>query len=544
MKFALAISLIISAAAITVCAQDRADLILLNGRIFTSDSSRPQVEALAVRGERIQAVGNNEEIRKLAGEKTRVIDLSGKTVVPGFNDAHAHFAPTLEGIDLTFKTHEPSWAETRGEIERAVASAPKGKWIFGTVGEAVINDASADRAAIDRIAPNNPVLLSTYFGHGAIANSRGFEVLKVSEAASDPMGGRFERDEKKRLTGRMFEYAAWNLGRILSEEGTDEQLIEDIRKYAAAAASLGITSTQMMPGTSTERFVRILTKAGLPIRVRAIAFSTTTVDARDMRDVRSLAGSKKPSANVSVGGIKWILDGTPLERGAAMSTAYLDRPGAKGHMNFNVAEVERMVRESLDLNQQLLIHAVGDRAVETLLNAMEKVGSERKVDWPSKRVRIEHGEGVAGGLIARSAKLGVIVVQNPSHFTVVNEIHARWGKDTKFSPQRSLIDGGVKYAIGSDGPINPFLNVMLASIHPVRPTEAITREEAVRAYTSGSAYAESAEHEKGMLKPGMLADLAVLSQDIFSVPTNALPATTSVMTIVGGRVVHDAKVIR
>jgi Predicted metal-dependent hydrolase with the TIM-barrel fold len=175
---------------------------------------------------------------------------------------------------------------------------------------------------------------------------------------------------------------------------------------------------------------------------------------------------------------------------------------------------------------------------------MEKVGAERKVDWPSKRVRIEHGEGVAGELVERCKKLGIIVVQNPSHFTVVNEIYTRWGKDTKFSSQRSLITAGVRYALGSDGPVNPFLNIMFAVIHPARPAEAITREEAVRAYTYGSSFAEFSETRKGMLKPGMLADLAVLSQDIFAIPVESLPATESVLTMVGGRVVHDSNVIK
>lgn len=544
MRFGFAIFLVICAAMMRLAAQAPADLILLNGKIFTSDPSRPSVAALAIRGTRIQATGDNDEIRKLAGETTRIIDLGGRTVVAGFNDAHAHFGPTFQGIDLEFKTQEPSWAETQAAIEKAVATGPKGKWIFGTVGETVINDYSANRSALDRIAQNNPVLLSTYFGHGAIINSRGLEVFQISDSIKDPMGGRFERDEKtKKLTGRMFEYAAWNLDRILAEQGTDEQLIADLQKRASYAASLGITSMQIMPSISTERFVRIATKAQLPIRIRTIAFSTTTANGRELTDVRSLAKLKPASANVSVSGIKWILDGTPIERGAAMRTPYLDRPNSKGFLNFNEAEVEKIVRESLDLDQPLLVHAVGDRAVETLLNAMEKVGAERNVDWPSKRVRIEHGEGVSGELIARTKKLGMIVVQNPSHFTVVSEIYSRWGKDTKFSSQRSLIDAGVKYALGSDGPINPSLNVMFAAIHPARPTEAITREDAVRAYTSGSAYAEFAETERGMLRPGMLADLAVLSQDIFNVPPDALPATVSVLTIVGGRVVHETKII-
>ena len=545
MRYAFALFFIIYAAILPLAAQPRADLIFLNGKIFTSDPSRSNATALAIRGGLIQAVGDDNVVRKLAGQNTRIIDLGGRTVVPGFNDAHAHFGPMFQGIDLEFNTHEPTWAQTQAAIEKAVANAPKGKWIFGAVGGTVINDPSANRATLDRIAPENPVLLNAYFGHGSIINSRGLEVFKISDSMKDPAGGRFERGEKTRkLTGRMFEYPAWNLHRILVEQGTDEQLTAELQKQASYAASLGITTMQLMPGFSTGRFVRILNGAKLPVRVRAISFPGTTANGRDLGDVRSLATSKPTSQNISVSGIKWILDGTPIERGAAMRTAYLDTPGSTGHLNFSVSEIEKIVRESIEADQQLLLHAVGDLAVEAALDAMDKVGAERKIHWPSKRVRIEHGEGVTGDLVERARKLGVIVVQNPSHFTVVEEIHTRWGRETKFSSQRSLINSGVRYAIGSDGPMNPFLNIMFAATHPARPGEAITREEAVRAYTSGSAYAEFAESRKGMLRAGMLADLAVLSQDIFIVPLGALPGTTSVLTIVGGHIVHDANVLK
>ena len=540
MKLAFAICVIISATFLSLAAQEPAELILINGKVFTSDLANPYADAVAIRGDRILALGTSAEVRKLAAPATRIIDLGGRTVVPGFNDAHAHFGPTFQGFDLQFKSQEPTWGEASAAIALAVAAAPKGQWIFGAVGESVINDARAARSALDLIAPDHPVFLSTFFGHGAIVNSRGLAALKISEGVSDPMGGRFERDAKtNKLTGRVFEYAVWNLGRILTDEGTDAQLTGTLQSLAAEAASHGITSMQIMPSISIERFVRILNNARLPIRVRAMAFSTTTKSGRDLRDVRSLATSKPAAPNVSASGIKWIIDGTPLERGAAMSTPYLDKPDTKGRLNFSVAEIEKFVRQSIDLEQPLLVHAVGDLAVETLIDAMEKIGAERKIDWPSRRVRIEHAEGLTEKLIPRAKKLGIVVVQNPSHFTVVNEMNARLGKDTKLGLQRSLIDGGIMYALGSDGPINPFLNIMFAVIDPTRPDQAITREQAVRSYTYGSAYAEFAEAKKGMLRPGMLADLAVLSQDIFNVPTNALPGTTSVMTIVGGRIVHD-----
>jgi predicted amidohydrolase YtcJ len=165
------------------------------------------------------------------------------------------------------------------------------------------------------------------------------------------------------------------------------------------------------------------------------------------------------------------------------------------------------------------------------------------VDWTGKRVRIEHGDGVVGDLMPRARRLGAVVVQNPTHFSLAGLIAERFGSDTPFYPLRSLLETGIPLAIGSDGPMNPYLNLMFAALHPVHPAEALTREQAVTAYTRGSAFAEFEEGEKGTISVGKLADIAVPSQDIFAVPLDALPATESVLTLVGGKIVYDAGVL-
>jgi predicted amidohydrolase YtcJ len=247
---------------------------------------------------------------------------------------------------------------------------------------------------------------------------------------------------------------------------------------------------------------------------------------------------------ITVSGTKWVLDGTPIERSAAMRKSYADRPEISGDMNFPEPEMESMLREALKNNDQLLVHIVGDRTTETFLKAMEATGG--KDVCSTRRVRVEHGEGILPEMVGRAKELGVVVVQNPTHLALRGLMMQRFGPERidQLQPLRSLLDAGIPVALGSDGPFNPYLNIMLASVYPGKPQEAMTRQQAVIAYTLTAAYAEFAEKEKGSLDPGKLADLAVLSQDIFEVPSEALPGTESVLTVVGGKIVYDAKVLR
>lgn len=519
-----------------------ADLILFNGKIFTSDSAKPSVEAVAVGGERIVAVGTNKQIEKLAAAKTRKIDLQGRVVLPGFNDAHFHFTPDPRGYNLPLKTLEPSWEETATAIEAAVKKSRAGAWIFGTVGSNVVLNEQITRFSLDKIAPNNPVLLRAYYGHGYIANSKALPLLEINEEEPDPAGGYFERVANSgKINGRFWEYAEWKPSRILANRVSDADAILELKKMADEAVGFGITSMQIMSSMPVDRFARLLVRARLPIRVRAISFPLTDAKGRDTLEIRQLSKLRFPNSNVTASGIKWILDGTPIERGAALRKDYNDKQGWRGKLNFPESEIEKMIKESLQLNEPLLLHCVGDKACEAVFDRMEKIGGG-KIDWKQKRVRIEHGEGIVDDLLIRAKKLGVVVVQNPTHFADGELGRVRWGGGK--SRIRSIISAGIPFALGSDGPMNPFLNIMFASIHPDNPAEAITREQAVRAYTHGSAFAEFAENEKGTITAGKLADLLVLSQDVFTAPVSELPKVNSILTIVGGKIVHDAKTLK
>lgn len=523
--------------------QSSPDLILLNGRIFTSDSSHPYVEALAIRGDRITAAGTSEKVALLAGPQTTRIDLGGRIVIPGINDAHSHCAVEPSTFQLRFKTMDPTWREVADELTAAEAKAPKGILVVGEIGPTVLDAQEATRTSLDKLAPNHPVMLSTWSQHAAILNSAGFERFGAKEDEPDPLGGRFIRSTTDgKLTGLAYEYAKFRLNRRRSDMATDQEALQQTRDFFTEVVRLGITSMQMMSmPTGTDRCVSLYENAPVPIRTRVIRMAQTTPSGRDVREGRDLP--LKPSPLVTVSGTKWVLDGSPIERSCAMRKPYSDLPSTSGWLDFEEKEMEAMLRESLQDDDQLLVHVVGDRTTEVFLNAMDATGG--KAVWSKRRVRIEHGDGITPDFIARVKELGIIVVQNPTHLGLRELFLKRYGPERteQMQPLRSLLEAGIPLAIGSDGPNNPYLNIMLASVYPGKSAQAITREQAVTAYTLTAAYAEFAERDKGSLEAGKLADLAVLSQDIFHVPPDELPKTQSVLTMVGGKIVYDAKAV-
>jgi predicted amidohydrolase YtcJ len=319
---------------------------------------------------------------------------------------------------------------------------------------------------------------------------------------------------------------------------SDKEAVRRIRTFSERALQLGITSVQDMPNVPAVTAERHVRAAGTPLRWRLVRFPMGDPRVEDPLEGEERRGDP---ASLLVWGRKWILDGTLVDRLAAMHE-YADEPGATGRLDFPEPEIASLVERTRAGGEPLLLHVAGERTAEAVLGAMERAGGPR--DWRPLRVRFEHGDGLTPRQIDRAARLGVVVVQNPWHFTLPDVMAARAGAERvlTFQPLRSLLEAGVPTALGSDGPLNPFLNVLFAVTHPTNPGEAITREEAFIAYTRGSAFAEFAEADKGVLAPGFRADLAVLSQDPFAVEPALLPRTESVLTLIGGRVVYDASV--
>jgi predicted amidohydrolase YtcJ len=515
------------------------DTVLFNAKVFTADASRPYVQALAIRGDRIVATGTSATVRALSGPKTRSIDLGGRTVIPGINDAHQHLSVTPPGgIELSFKSDDPSWQEVRDAIQAAARKTASARMIIGEVGPTVLKDRLARRAALDQLVPDRPVVLRTFTANGFVMNSAALTWFGIRDDEPNPAGGSYDRSPGGRLNGVARGYAAMAILRKQASLTPAEDALKQLHKTLSDNARWGITTLQdMADEISAERVLDLLTRIPTPIRVRIMRMPLTSPTARDLHEGRSLPLDPAPLIRVS--GTKWKLDGNPFDGPREPRVKPGDLPLWSLSLTFPPSELTSMLRESIRYRDQLILHVSGTPAARAMLDAMESSGGPSV--WRDRRLRFEHGDGIRPSFIPRLKALGVVVVQNPSHLDL-GELRTNNQLDSS-QPLKSLLLAGIPVAFGSDGPVNPYLNIALACTHPDRPSEALTREQAVIAYTLTSAYAEFSEGDKGSLEKGKLADIAVLSQDIFTVPIEQLPKTVSILTMVGGVIVYNAHVV-
>ncbi|HYE87882.1 MAG TPA: amidohydrolase [Vicinamibacterales bacterium] len=534
--------LVVALAVMAACgATPGPDVIFVNGKVFTSNAQAPWAEAVAIRGERIVAVGDNATISASARGHTRRIDIGGRVLVPGFNDAHTHIdiAPPSDRIDTPF---DPTVAQIEDALRPLIKATAAGRLVVGEFAERAWSDPGFNRSWLDAVAPDHPVWLTAFTGHGALLNSKALTLARIGDTAPRVGGGVFGVDANGRLNGRLEEYAQTLANRRRAEATDASEVTRLYRQYAADARAFGITTTQLLGDVlPAAAAAEALVTASAPMRWRYFRFPVS-VDGETLDSKPPLP--PQPSPLIDMRGMKWALDGTPIERLAFMRAPYADAPGQSGRLNLPVERIDQFVGWAYGSEDPLAVHAFGDAAIEAYIAAVERNG--RAEVWRRKRPRIEHADMMAPDLIPRAKAVGMLVTQNPTHFTFPEIFLARYGKERVawMQPMKSLLDAGIPLAIGSDGPMNPFLNIMAAVTHPVNPREALTREQAVIAYTAGSAFAEFKDHEKGQIAVGMLADLAVLSADVFSVPVTELEQIRSVLTMLGGRVVHETGVVR
>ncbi len=525
-----------------------ADLLLINGRIYTMDPQCPRASALAVCGGRIRAVGG-DDLRTLAGPGTEVVDLEGRTVLPGLTDSHLHltwFALGLQQVDLTGTA---SLADVRARLAERVAVTPAGEWILGRGWH---QEEWPDRrfptaADLDAVAPDHPVLLVARSGHALVANSAAMERAGVTAGTPDPPGGRIVRDEAGRPTGLFLE-DAMRLIQAAVPQPDAEAVLRALPAALDHLARLGLTAVHDMGDLVSFEAYQRHREDGAPFSLR-IVFYLPLEGLDPARALRLRSGLGDDF--LRIGGVKVFADGALGPRTAAMLEPYIGEPENRGILTLEPEKLRDVVRRTAEGGLALAVHTIGDRANRLVLDALEALPPENRARL---RHRIEHVQLIHPDDIGRLATLGVVASMQPIHAVQDAPMADRyWGpaRCATAYAWRSLLDAGAVLAFGSDCPVespNPFLGIH-AAVTRSRPdgyggpegwvpAQRITVEEAVRAYTWGAAWAAGMEGRLGTLTPGKWADLVVLDQDIFTADPSLIPQTRVLGTMVGGRWVY------
>ncbi|HMM80750.1 MAG TPA: amidohydrolase [Pyrinomonadaceae bacterium] len=527
-----------------------ADLVIRNANIRTMDENRSVVRAIAVLNGRIIALGSDAEIGKLIGSKTRVIDGGGKTIIPGFNDAHLHFVPGGQQLSLIDLRSSRSPEEFAERIKDYAAKLKEGDWITGGRWDHE-NWTPANlptKELIDKAASKNPVFVNRLDGHMAVANSLALKLAGVTKDTKDVAGGVIVRDSNGEPTGVLKDAAMDLVSRIIPDQ-TFEQRLASAEAATNYAASLGVTSAQDMQANQNLAVYETLFQQGkLKTRLYAGA-DLADWQSRAHVGIRHAFGGPM----LRTGTLKGYGDGSLGSSTAWFFEPYADTPSTSGVPSAEMPHLYEHISAADKNGLQVMIHAIGDKTNATVLDIYERVEKE---DGPAdRRFRIEHAQHLRVSDIPRFAKLGVIASMQPVHLTDDGRwAEKRLGKERLKGTYafKSLLASGAHVAFGTDwsvAPLNPLFGIYAAVTRRTTddknpngwlPDEKISVDAAVRCYTLGSAYAEFQENEKGTLEVGKLADMVILSEDIFTIDPTTIANVKVLTTIVGGKVVFDS----
>jgi predicted amidohydrolase YtcJ len=524
--------------------------ILIEGRIWTSNALRPWADAVAIRDEKIVAVGPREELQKYRGNKTRVVDAGDGMVVPGLIDSHIHLIDgglRLAGVQLRDASSKEEFVRRIGDYAKKVEP---GTWIDGGDWDHTLwSGELPSRDWIDALTPNNPVWINRLDGHMALANTAAMRAAKIDDDVQEVPGGEIVRDAAGRPTG-VFKDNAMSLIERAQPDATLQRRLDATVAAMDFLAARGVTAVHHLGSWSQVDIFRVAERRGL-LKMRIYACTPLEQWERLAKEVKERG---RGNDWLRIGGLKGYVDGSLGSHTAAFIEPFSDKPGDQGLLVNTEEDLEKWTGGADNAGLQVVVHAIGDRAIRTQLDIFERVA---KANGPrDRRFRIEHSQHIHPQDLPRFAKLNVIASMQPYH--AIDD--GRWADGVIGAKRcettyafRSLLDTGARLAFGSDwyvAPPTPMEGIYAAVTRRTIdgknpdgwvPQQKITVEEALKAYTIDAAYAGFSESNLGSIEPGKLADIVVLGRNLFDTPPNELDKVPIRMTIVGGKIVFEVK---
>jgi predicted amidohydrolase YtcJ len=540
-----------------------ADLVLTNGRVVTVDEATPEAQAIAVTGDRITALGSSADIKRYVGPGTKVIDVKGQFVMPGFTEGHGHFTGVGESQLQLNLMKVQTWDEIVAMVEQAAKTAKPGQWIRGrgwhqekwTKKPDPNVEGFPTHASLDRVSPNNPVVLTHASGHASFANAKAMEISGVTRSSPNPDGGEILKDASGDPVG-LFRETAQRLIRAGTGEPrpTAEEAAARARKVLELAdkevLSKGITSFQDAGSSfaTIDLMKTMIDENKLGVRMWVMVREGNAAEAPRLAKYRMIDYAK---GHLTVRAIKRAIDGALGPRGAWLLEPYSDKPDSTGLNTTPVAEIQETAKLAMQNGYQLCVHAIGDRANRETLNIFEEA-FKANPDKKDLRWRVEHAQHLSAADIPRFGKLSVIASMQGVHCTsdapyVLARLGAKRAEEGAYVWQKLMKTGAV-VSNGTDAPVedvDPIAGYYSTVSRKLKdgsvfyPDQRMSRMEALKSYTLNGAYAGFQEGSQGSLKVGKYADIVVLSKDITKVPEDQIPTASVVYTIVGGKVLYE-----
>jgi predicted amidohydrolase YtcJ len=535
------------------------DTVILHGRVYTLNPKQPWAEAVAIRGERIVAVGSDADIAKLQSKDSKVIDAKGRLVLPGFTDCHIHFLSGAFSLGRVNLEGAKDPADIQRRLREYQARHPGEGWILGRGWNyAMFPNSLPDKKYLDEVFPDRPAFLEGYDGHTYWANSKALELAHIAKDTPNPPNGIIVRDQTGEATGALKEAAESLVTSVIPKPTRGEKLAA-LRAGIRWANENGLTRVHSAGGDFEEfdLYDELLRRGDLTLRFYVAYFQ----DPPELgpHDIAAIEDARKKYHGdwLSAGAVKFMIDGVVESHTAAMLAPYSDDSSLQGKLFWDPEKYQAAVAELDKRGLQIFTHAIGDAGVRAVLDAYQNM--ETANHSSGRRPRIEHIETISARDIARFGKLGVIASMQPLHSYPDQNTLTVWARNA--GPDRasrawvwkSIADDGGRIAFGSDWPVvtlNPFEGIETAVTRQTAdgqpqegfvPSERISVADAIRGYTLGAAYAGFREKDEGSIEAGKLADMIILSQNLFEAAPGSIDKTKVLTTIAGGRVVFQAQ---